>query len=175
MQFIRNLLSTPWFVTSGILFLCLFALGSAYSAQYIFHLKPCILCLYQRVPYATNVLLAGIALFFALKKKDSLVALFVTLCGIVFLINSGIAFYHTGVEQHWWEGFSSCHGPSIPENASVEEILAALEESPLGRCDEIPWQAPIIGLSMANFNAIGCFFFGLGSFLCAFLIRQKKA
>ncbi len=174
MQFIFKMLSKSWFVASGILLLCTIALSTAYFFQYVVGLRPCILCLYQRVPYATNALLSLIALIFSLKNKDKIATGFIWLCALVFFINSGIAFYHTGVEQLWWAGFSTCNGPAMPENASVEEILAALEKSPLGRCDEIPWKAPIIGLSMANLNTIGCFFFGLGSIVSAVLIGKKK-
>lgn len=44
-------------MTFGLAAISAFALSMAFTAQYIFGLEPCILCLYQRIPYALVIAL----------------------------------------------------------------------------------------------------------------------
>ena len=69
----------------------------------------------------------------------------------VMLGGTGIAFYHSGVEQGWWEGPASCAAPDIT-GLSPEELLAQIMAAPIVRCDEIPWE--MLGLSMATWNGL---------------------
>ena len=124
-----------------------------FTAQYGFNLRPCELCLIQRAPFALNALIAIAALIlpaFTLKRAA------IGAAGIVFLINSVIAFYHSGVERKWWEGLSGCSTPDM--SGSIEELLKRIQETAVVRCDEIPWS--FMGLSMANYNVVYCL--GLG-------------
>ena len=84
----------------GILLASLGSLSFALTSQIVFDKDPCILCLYQRVPFVVTALLAVLAL--RLNKSSSLIPLVVILCGLIYLIGAGIAVYHVGVEQHWW-------------------------------------------------------------------------
>ena len=38
------------------------------------------------------------------------------LAGLTFLAGAAIAFFHVGVEQHWWRGMAGCHAPSFDPN-----------------------------------------------------------
>lgn len=167
---VKNILSNPYTICTGILFICVFSLASAYIAQYVFDLEPCILCLYQRPPYYAAGFLAIIGIFLA-KKSLKIPALTVLLCSIIFFAGAVIAFYHTGVEQHWWSSF--LEGCAIDFDALSN--LEALENKPAVRCDEIPWSDPILGLSMANYNTIAslgyCFICAISSVL---IIRKAN-
>src|SRR5690606_22429449 len=95
------------------------------------------------------------------------------LCGLTFLINSAIAFYHSGVEQKWWRSaVEGCAVPRLGDNPQslLENILSA----PTARCDEIPWADPILGLSMANYNVVLCLGMAALCLISALLIRHKK-
>ena len=126
---------------------CLLALGGALVAQFGFGLHPCVLCLYQRGPYALAAVLAFLALRPAVSPRGQ--GLLLALCALAFIINSGIASYHVGVEQHWWHGTASCT-PTAPVPATAEEMMASLSAPPPARCDEVSWA--LFGISMAGFN-----------------------
>ena len=130
------------------------ALVSALTAQYVFGLAPCPLCIYQRIPYVLAIFI-GLAGFIAERRQnDGLRNALLALFGINFLANSAIAAFHSGVERKWWRGLEGCSAPDM--SGSMEDILARIKAAPVVRCDEIPWADPILGLSMANYNCIIC-------------------
>jgi disulfide bond formation protein DsbB len=118
-------------------------LGGAFVFQMLGY-APCKLCLWQRWPHVAAVLIGGLALAFGGRVWAYVGAL-------AAFTASGLGLYHTGVEQNWWEGPTTCTSGSIagidPE-ALLEQILAA----PVVRCDEVAWQ--LLGLSMASWNAL---------------------
>lgn len=166
----QKLLSNPVLVAGGILAVSVIALGGAYFSQYALGLEPCNLCIYQRIPYAAAIVLALIALI--AHKNRKIAAVIVFFCALSFLINAGIAFYHVGVEQKWW--VSAIEGCAVPGVASSpENLLDAIMKAPTARCDEIPWQDPILGISMAGYNALLSFMLFIGCSLAALAIRQR--
>lgn len=144
------------------------ALGMALISQYAFGLDPCILCLYQRWPYGFVIAFGLLGFIMSFQNKRA-VSIFMGFIGITFLINSVIAFYHTGVEQHWWKShFEGCAVPDL--GSDPENIIALLQTSKAARCDEIPWSDPILNLSMANYNVVFCFGLAILAFMSARLI-----
>ncbi len=136
------------------------ALGMAFIAQYQYGLEPCVLCIYQRIPFAIIIGLCLIGALAVLRGKSRTAGTLMALTGLTFLTNSVIAFYHTGVERKWWASFlEGCHIPEIKGN--ITDVLAQIESTPPARCDEIPWTDPLIGLSMANYNVLFCGAFAL--------------
>ncbi|MBR9972261.1 disulfide bond formation protein B [Magnetospirillum sulfuroxidans] len=119
------------------------ALATAYTAQYGFGLRPCVLCLTQRVPFA----IAGLLAVLALLRPLSWQRLLMTLAGLAFLINAGIAVYHVGVEQKWWE--SACSG-SDGAKVSMADLSALMRKPAEARCDEPAWEWH--GVTMAGMN-----------------------
>ncbi len=67
------------------------------------------------------------------------------------LTTAAIGVFHSGVEQKWWEGPSSCTSGDIG-GLSTEDLMEQIMSAPLVRCDDIPWQ--MLGLSMAGWNAV---------------------
>ncbi|MBF0168754.1 MAG: disulfide bond formation protein B [Alphaproteobacteria bacterium] len=125
------------------------ALAGALFSQYVLGFAPCILCLWQRVPYVLALALGA----YALGPWHSLASrrLALALAGLVFLVGAGIAFYHSGVEARWWAGTDGCTA-NLSEATSVEELRSRLMAAPIVRCDEVPFR--ILGLSMAGWNAL---------------------
>ncbi|NNG04187.1 MAG: disulfide bond formation protein B [Inquilinus sp.] len=120
-------------------------LGSALTSQYVGGLQPCVLCLYQRWPYVVVIVLAAIAL--ALPPRARAAAL--GLAGLALWVGAGIAAFHVGVEQGWWQGTAECGG--IDSGAdSVDALRAQLLGTPIVRCDVVPWS--LFGISMAGYN-----------------------
>ena len=119
-------------------------LAGAFAFQYLGGLAPCKLCLWARWPHGAAILIGVLAL--ALPGP-----LLPTLGALAALATAGVGLYHTGVEQRWWEGPTTCTSGSIEgmdPAALLDQILAA----PLVRCDEIAWS--MWGISMASWNAI---------------------
>lgn len=133
-----------------ILAASIIVLGTALLSQYWGGLQPCKLCIWQRWPYVATIALSLVALLGlgGIGVRRALVAL----CGAVFAIGAGIAFYHAGVEQGWFAGPSSCSGDSTAGAQTVEDLRRMLMAQPVVRCDEIPWS--LFGISMAGYNAI---------------------
>ena len=146
------------------------ALASAFIAEGLLELEPCILCIYQRYPFAIGLALGLVGL--ALRIRLRAVRAILAITSINFLVNSAIAFYHTGVEQHWWK--SAVEGCAVPlfEDNSKKSILENIMSAPLGDCSKIPWQDPIIGLSMANYNIVLCLLLAVFCGLSALYAKQ---
>lgn len=136
-------------VPLAIFVVCAAALAGAYTLEYGFGVVPCILCLYQRVPYAVAGGLAALGLLPGLSPAVRRVI--VVLCGLTFLVNMGIAVYHVGVEQKLWAGTAQCTAPAGGAPQSLAELQAALENPPqLARCDEVGWS--LFGISLPGYN-----------------------
>src|SRR5579862_1950674 len=94
------------------------ALAFAFAMQFGFGVEPCILCLWQRVPFGVVVALSPALLLWKPYGRHTRILL--ALCAAAFFINSGLSVFHTGVEQHWWLGTSGCaitplHGTAVED------------------------------------------------------------
>lgn len=160
-----NYLSHPTYVLFAGGFLVGLSLAIALVAQYGFHIWPCDLCVVQRWPALFAVIVA--LLVGAVGKPRFMLALFMMLC----LITASIAFYHTGIEESWWQGPTSCSGDDIDSsNMTLEELTEKLNAAPIIRCDKPAIE--VMGLTMASAN----FLFSLGLAVLAFisLVKSRK-
>ncbi|MEJ0061828.1 MAG: disulfide bond formation protein B [Alphaproteobacteria bacterium] len=126
-----------------------FALGFALISEYAFGYAPCVLCLWQRAPYALVAIIAAAGIFLpGLRRWRGVVIL---ASALLLAVDAGLAVFHVGVEQHWWLGTSGCgiHDAAEGDTRSIRESLLAL---PVARCDEIAWT--FLGFSMAAWNAV---------------------
>ena len=133
----------------GLLLACASAamLGGAFWFQYVEGLAPCPLCLAQRWAHAASL---GLGLLTAVIATRTTAPILLGLAGLAFLAGAGIAGYHVGVEQHWFESAFCGTGDVVAR--TVEDLKALLWETEVARCDEIPWS--LAGISMAGYNAI---------------------
>ena len=120
-------------------------LAGAYGFQYFADLQPCVLCLYQRAPHAVVM---GLSLIALVLMPRAVAAWAVGGAGLALLVGAGIAGFHVGVEQHWWQGTAEC-GSTIAAD-SVDALRAQLLAQPVVRCDEVPWS--LFNVSMAGYN-----------------------
>ena len=120
--------------------------GSAISSEIFGGLAPCVLCLYQRIPYAITIAL-GLAGFAA----PRLLVPLMLLAALAFLTGGGIAVFHVGVEEAWWTGTEACVGTQ-DKAASIDELRAQIMATPVVRCNDIQWS--LFGISMAGYNVL---------------------
>ncbi|MCK6418857.1 MAG: disulfide bond formation protein B [Alphaproteobacteria bacterium] len=130
------------------------ALIGAYSAEYGFGLAPCILCLYQRIPFFAALLLSSLGI--VLRQRPNSAGIILALLTLAFTANAALAFYHSGVELHWWPSiFEACAATGL-SGLQGQDLAQAIMAAPAVRCDVIPWVDPLLGLSMANYNVLYC-------------------
>jgi disulfide bond formation protein DsbB len=121
--------------------------GGALLSQYVGGLQPCELCLYQRWPWYATIALTLLVVLVGGRRGGAKV---LTLCGVILLAGGALAFYHVGVEQHWFAGPTACSGAAASD--SVEALKAQIMGAAPVRCDEIAWS--LLGISMAGWNLI---------------------
>jgi disulfide bond formation protein DsbB len=143
-------------------------LSVALVGQYGFDLHPCTLCIYQRIPYAMIALLGVAAIFIRAERWLLKMALF---CVLLFTVDGAIAFYHAGVELHWFPGLSGCSN-TASQGQSLEEMRRAIMEAPLVTCDQA--MIEVWGLSMAAWNALAAFACTLAGGISLCVLRGKS-
>lgn len=143
---VRKIVQTPLhaIMWSGVM--SAIALAGAYTSQYGFGFQPCNLCIYQRIPYAVLIGIAVIAVL--LRKKEMLLLILLVLCDVALIAEAGIAFFHVGVEQKWWEGLDTCGGGEVA--LTMEQLRAQIANAPLARCDDPSFV--FLGFTMAAWN-----------------------
>lgn len=122
------------------------ALAGALIGQYGFSLYPCELCIYQRYPYGMIIAVAGLALLISRFRRVALM-----LCALLFVMDAGIALYHSGVELDIFEGPTTCSASGKGEQ-TLEELRAEILGAPLVTCKQA--MAYFFGLSMAMWNVL---------------------
>lgn len=125
------------------------ALSGALVSQFVFDMRPCHLCLYQRWPYGLALVVLTPLLFYQ-KLPTKRMAVVLAILAVFYLAGASIAFYHAGVEQHWWAGPSDCSGNSSAQ--TIEELTAEIMGATIVRCDEPAFV--FLGLSMAGWNVL---------------------
>lgn len=170
--FIHKLLTCPVVMIGGVAFLSAFSLAAAYTAEFVYGLEPCILCLYQRVPFALSLLVSASVFI----NREKMVKPVIAANGLLYFVNGCIAFYHTGVEQKWWiSAVEACEFDfaNLATQEAPKDLLSHILKTPAVPCDVIPWSDPVLGLSMANYNIM----LGLGvaaaSALSLYLMQRQ--
>lgn len=168
MKKLLRYLQAPRHLAAAVALASAIILSAAYISQYGFGLKPCILCLYQRVPYALNIVL-GFCAVLATYRYPRLATLILYAIVLTFLAGTAIAGFHVGVEQGWWKGLQACGNTTLPKNATVEELRAFLHSQGIVRCDKPAWT--MFGISMAGYNVMVSLALTIGTL---WLLRRKK-
>jgi len=118
---------------------------SAYFIEYILKVPACSMCIYQRIPYFLSILI--IVIFFSKKidfQKLIIILIFFS------LFNTGISFYHVGIEQGFFSELSTCKD-EINAN-TTKDLLNQLKSKGIVSCKEVSFT--IFGLSLATINFI---------------------
>ena len=132
-------------IVFGLFFFNILILISAYYIEYILKVPACSMCIYQRIPYFLSTII--IVVFF-LKKID-----FKKLIIILFLftlINTGLSFYHIGIEQGFFNELNTCKDEINANN--TKDLLSQLKSKGVVSCKEVGFT--IFGLSLATINFI---------------------
>ena len=124
----------------------------AYYFQYVMGLRPCPLCLEQRIAYYVSIPLAVVVAVAAGRGAPRGVgAAALGIITLAMLFNSGFALFHAGVEWKWWPGPQECSGP-LTDLSTGGDLLSSLTNLTIVRCDEAAWR--FLGLSLAGYNVL---------------------
>lgn len=134
----------PW-LTAGF---SLAALCFAWLSEFGFGLAPCHLCLLQRDAYWAAIGLSMLAVFVGPRSRWR--PLLLASVAAAFLAGAGIALYHVGIEQQWWQGSGECVGATA--GLSGIDLEEAIMNAPVTRCDDVAFA--LFGISMAGYNAL---------------------
>jgi len=143
-------------------------LGSAVISQYWGGLAPCELCLLQRWPWAVAIIISLIAILVGSRAPASWLAL---LLATVFAVGSALAFYHVGVEKHWFAGPNACTGAATAAD-TVEALKARILGQMPVRCDEPAWS--LWGISLAGWNLLASLVVGSGCLAVFWRLRRPR-
>ena len=153
-----------YFYLSIILF-SIIAMAYAFFVEYILGFEPCILCLYQRIPYFILVILA---IWGASVKNNKHILLLQT---IVLFAAICLSAYHTGIERAIFDPTAKCNmGVKFPEDASLEEIKELLYNAPIATCTVASYK--IFRISMTEWNLIANICLLIGTII---IMRKNNA
>ena len=134
------------FLLKGVLIFSILSLSIAYFIQYVLGHKPCNLCLIERIPYLSAVIL--ISLLFVIKRFEVMLSSIIL---IFFVFGALISFYHVGIEQGFFDESLVCNLMNSDMDLSKEQLLKQLENAPIS-CKEVTFR--FFGLSLATINTI---------------------
>ncbi|HXQ52351.1 MAG TPA: disulfide bond formation protein B [Stellaceae bacterium] len=120
--------------------------GGALLFQYVGGLAPCELCLYERWPYYIAIVAAAVLLAAGRWRVTG-----GALLTLVFIASTALAFYHVGVEQHWFAGPTACTGSGAAAG-SIDDLRAQLLHQQPVQCDQPQWA--LVGVTLAAWNLV---------------------
>ncbi|ACZ49454.1 putative disulfide bond formation protein DsbD [Anaplasma centrale str. Israel] len=145
----------------GILFFVgsVLALAAAYVGELVYHLVPCRLCLYERVPYFTALVFSLITML----RGDKYSLYFAAMC---YVGSVALSAYHAGLEYGWFTDFLHCAGDVDPR-ASVDDIKRNLLSNDVAPSCGVPGFV-FLGLSISGWNVV----YATGCLLLAFVVGK---
>jgi disulfide bond formation protein DsbB len=126
-------------------------IAGAWFFELAVKLKPCPLCLEQRVPFYIGIPLALVVAIAAWRKAPRLMLTggLLALAGFM-LWGAYLGAYHAGIEWGIWTGPQECSG--APQLGPPGDFMKRLQEINITRCDEAAWR--FLGISLAGYNAL---------------------
>ena len=151
---------------SLILIFSVFALIAAYFIQYILGHKPCNLCLIERLPYISSIILTLLSLI--LKKFEKIIFI---LLALIFISATIISFYHFGIEQGFFQESLVCNSNNEINNLNKEDLLKELQKRTIS-CKDVDFR--LFGLSLATINTIISFILSVITLKIFFNYEKNK-
>jgi disulfide bond formation protein DsbB len=126
-------------------------IAGAWFFELVLKLKPCPLCLEQRVPYYIGIPLALIVALAAWRRAPRALVIggLIAIAGLM-LWGTYLGVFHAGVEWKLWAGPAECSGAA--QFGPAGGLLNRLQDVVVVRCDEAAWR--FLGLSLAGYNAL---------------------
>ena len=140
---------------AAIFLISLIALISAYFIEYILGHQPCVLCIYERIPFFLAILIILINY-----KYNKFEQHFILVLTLIFLIATMLSLYHLGIEQGVIQESLFCDLGKGANIIDKDEILKQLQQKSIS-CKDVTFK--IFGLSLTNYNIIISLLLTIGS------------
>ena len=127
-------------------------LGGAWWFELWMGLKPCKLCLEQRLPHYVALPLAAFAVIGIFQGRRMLTLFAMLALVLTYVISAGLGYYHAGVEWGWFAGPNDCAGTPAAQAPSMSDFMRQLETTRVVSCTEAAWR--MLGLSLAGWNML---------------------
>ena len=134
------------FLLIGILSFSILSLLIAFFVQYALGHKPCSLCLIERIPYFSALVL--ISLILIIRKFELVVS---TIILLFFIFGATVSFYHIGIEKGFFNESLLCKLGGMESSLSKEQLLNQLKNTPIS-CKEVTFR--MFGFSLATINTV---------------------
>ena len=120
------------------------SLLTAVHIEYSIGIKPCTLCIYQRIPYLFLIFVS----FLGYNYSENL--FWIKLQTLIFLISFLLSGYHFGIETGFFNEFAGCTAQNV-NLLDKSEILNSLKNNTIS-CKNVSFK--IAGMSLATINMI---------------------
>src|SRR3954452_22732816 len=126
-------------------------IAGAWFFELVMKLRPCPLCLEQRVPYYIGIPLALIVALAAWRKAPRAIVIggLIALAALM-LWGTYFGVFHAGVEWKLWAGPAECSGAT--QLGPAGGLMDRLKTIVVVRCDEAAWR--LLGISLAGYNVL---------------------
>ena len=143
------------------------AIASALTAEHIYGLQPCELCLKQRHPYYLFIIV--VLLIFFIPKLYKLIMYILIQLGAMY----GIFYstWHVGVENNLLKGPTGC-STGLSKSTNTVDLKEQILSKQVISCDEVIWS--FFGVSAASFNTLVLLFIFVINGLYIFKLYEKK-
>ena len=121
------------------------SLLTAVHIEYSIGIKPCTLCIYQRIPYIVAIFVSFVG--YNYYKNDKILLLIV----LIFTLNFLISGYHYGIENNIFEEFSGCSTNNL-DVTDKTILLKTLTNNIPSSCKDVNFK--LFGISLAAINSV---------------------
>jgi len=129
-----------------ILFISIFALGSAYFIEYILGHQPCNLCLIERLPYFLAIIIIFLVISLNRFEKFTFISL-----GLIFASATILSLYHVGIEQGFFKESLVCVSNNEINILNKKDLLNEFKKTTVS-CKDVEFT--LFGLSLTTINVI---------------------
>lgn len=158
-------------IASINLLLSIVTIAIVYFLQYALGMQPCEMCLNERYPYFVLIILSLCFLIsqqILKRNKDKIHVIILYIGLVVIVFGFFYTLMHVGIERGLIEGFTECSGSFLNINDN-NDLLLALENAPLIRCDE-----PVILLNFISIAESNLIMMGILLFINVYLLLFVK-
>jgi len=166
---INKVLNSPRLFFAALTSASIATLSTTYFLEIFQNLPPCVLCLYQRIPYLITTCLCALGWYLSgSKRRSQLPRILIRLSAVTLLAGTGLAGYHVGVEYGIWQGTTRCSALGV-DAVTVSALKSAILSAPIANCADVLWS--FMGLSLAEWNLLWS---TLLAIVCIYVLKRLR-
>jgi disulfide bond formation protein DsbB len=158
---------------AGLAFLLgLATILGAWGSQIFGGLVPCELCLEQRLAYYWGLPVLALVVILWNRLPRTALVIGLLIAAAIFAWGTYMGTYHAGVELKLWAGPTACTGTGVDISFTDLTNINATRVVP---CDAVQWRDPVLGITLAGYNALISAAIVLALLVAAAIGRGRKA